>query len=771
MTCVSRRVVPLLAFVIAQAWPAPPSARGLDYGLVTAPGVQACDAQRWGAQRGTAVACYRQLLAQQDPAVRAEAAWALGDFKSANEWFRDALRVHADKLPDSVALRVRWGELYIDSHQDSEAYKLFQEALKRDPANAWAHADEAMVLVGGYSKEAAAALDAVLGDESAPAGAQLRARLLQVRVALENGELDDAAEKLQLASALATAGKMPTLEVVSLQASLDQLRGSDPAARIEAVLREKPGYGEIYATLAHFNEIRRRYDEATAQYRKAIEIQPDLWDARVDLATGFLRDNRASEARAQLEEAFKGDPYNPVTANTLRLLDSLSKFDTLVYPQADEKNAGAMPQIIVRVNRKESAVLAPYVRRLAEQAMKEYSQRYRYQLTQPVVIEIYNNHEDFAVRTAGMPGLGLLGVTFGHVLAMDSPSSRAVNEFHWGSTLWHELAHVYTLESTHHRVPRWLSEGLSVHEEWSTGPIKGVSIPGYAFKAFADGKALPIADLDRGFIRPEYEQQVQVSYMQAGLVCEFIAKRWGAERLVRMLGEYDRGANTTAAVQAALGIKVDEFDRLFGEWMRQEYGAVFAGLRAWSEARVAAIKAARAKEWTDAISEAQRALKVLPIDVEDGSPYVPLAEAQFALKQDAAARDTLTAYWQRGGHDPQALGRLASEYQAAGRKNDALAVMESIEYVAPFDYNQHGQYGDWLMEANRPADALMEFQVALALNPQDLALANYRLAHAYLALQRNAEARSAVLRSLEVAPSYRPSQQLLLELARGPGKS
>jgi tetratricopeptide (TPR) repeat protein len=762
------RSAAVAAMALAQGWlAAPSSARGLDYGLVTAPGVQACDAQRWAAQRAAATACYRQLLAQRDPAVRAEAAWALGDFKSANEWFRDALRA----APDSVPLRVRWGELYIDTHQEGEAYKLFQEALKREPANAWAHVDEAVVLVGGYSKEAAEALDAVLEAASVPPGAQLRARLLQTRVALENGTLDDAQQQLQMAAGIAATARLPTLELASLQAALDQLRGNDPAARVAAVLAEKPGYGEIYATLAHYNEIRRRYDEATAQYRKAIEIQPDLWSARVDLATGLLRENRASEARALLEEAFKGDPYNPVTANTLRLLDSLSKFDTLVYPQADEKGAGAMPRIIVRVNKKESAVLAPYVRRLAEQAMQEYSQRYRYQLTQPVVIEIYNNHEDFAVRTAGMPGLGLLGVTFGHVLAMDSPSSRAVNEFHWGSTLWHEMAHVYTLESTHHRVPRWLSEGLSVHEEWSSGPTKGISIPGYAFKAFAEGKALPIADLDRGFIRPEYEQQVQVSYMQAGLICEFIAKRWGAEKLVSMLAEYDHDADTRAAVQAALGIKVDEFDRLFGEWLRQEYGAVFSGLRAWGEARAAALKAADAKQWNDAASEAQRAIKVLPIDVDDGSPYVPLAEAQFALGQTAAARATLTTYWQRGGHDPQALLRLANAYQEEGRKSDALAVMESLDYVAPFDYNRHGQHGDWLMDAKRPADALVEFQVALALNPQDLALANYRLARAYLALQRNAEARSAVLRSLEVAPSYRPSQQLLLELTRGAGKS
>ena len=93
-----------------------------------------------------------------------------------------------------------------------------------------------------------------------------------------------------------------------------------------------------------------------------------------------------------------------------------------------------------------------------------------------MTLELYPDHDDFAVRVAGLAGIGLLGVTFGYVVAMDSPSGRAAGEFHWGSTLWHEMAHVFTLEATDHRVPRWLSEGISVYEEWRTGPTPGVAV-------------------------------------------------------------------------------------------------------------------------------------------------------------------------------------------------------------------------------------------------------------------------------------------------------
>ena len=69
-----------------------------------------------------------------------------------------------------------------------------------------------------------------------------------------------------------------------------------------------------------------------------------------------------------------------------------------------------------------------------------------------------------------MPGLGALGVTFGEVVAMDSPSARQPGDFNWGATLWHEMSHVFILTATNHRVPRWFTEGLAVHEEGERSP-------------------------------------------------------------------------------------------------------------------------------------------------------------------------------------------------------------------------------------------------------------------------------------------------------------
>ena len=118
----------------------------------------------------------------------------------------------------------------------------------------------------------------------------------------------------------------------------------------------------------------------------------------------------------------------------------------------------------------------------------------------PVQVEMYPDHEDFAVRTMGMPGLGALGVTFGEVVAMDSPSGRKPGDFNWGATLWHEMSHVFIITATGGRVPRWFTEGLAVHEEGQRSPEWSDRVTPEVLAAIRDKKLLPVAKLDRGFV-------------------------------------------------------------------------------------------------------------------------------------------------------------------------------------------------------------------------------------------------------------------------------
>ena len=246
---------------------------------------------------------------------------------------------------------------------------------------------------------------------------------------------------------------------------------------------------------------------------KATETNPNHWLAHADLGINLLRLNRFDEAREHLEKAYAGDPYNAEVINTLRLLDSLSNFDTI-----------STSNLVMRLHKSESAVLAPYVRKFVNDAEGAMSARYSYKLERPVVIELYQHHDDFAVRTAGLPGLGILGATFGDVVVMDGPSAKtAADGFDWVSALWHELVHVVTLNATNNLVSRWFAEGVSVFEEWRYGPSPNASVPFSFLEAMADDRLLPVADLDEGFIRPRYPEQISVSYPRAGKPGRYLA--------------------------------------------------------------------------------------------------------------------------------------------------------------------------------------------------------------------------------------------------------
>ena len=133
------------------------------------------------------------------------------------------------------------------------------------------------------------------------------------------------------------------------------------------------------------------------------------------------------------------------------------------------------------------------------------------------------SHADFSVRAVGLAGLGALGVAFGNVLAIDEPPARRPGDFSWASVLWHEFTHTITLGATDNRVPRWVSEGLSVYEERKARPGWGQNVSPAFLKAFEEKKLVPASRLNDGFVRPAYPQQVIFSYYEASLLCE-IAK-------------------------------------------------------------------------------------------------------------------------------------------------------------------------------------------------------------------------------------------------------
>jgi tetratricopeptide (TPR) repeat protein len=364
-----------------------------------------------------------------------------------------------------------------------------------------------------------------------------------------------------------------------------------------------------------------------------------------------------------------------------------------------------------------------------------------------------------------MPGLGALGVSFGPIVAMDSPSGRKPGSFHWASTLWHEMSHVYALEMTKFRVPRWFTEGLAVYEETAASPDWGDRLDPPTLIAIRDKKLLPVEKLDRGFIRPSYPQQVTVSYFQAGRICQYIANNWGYPKLIEMLRDYGDKKSTAEVFESRLGISTAEFDKRFFAWVEKQNEKTVKGFADWQKNLREINKAFRAKEYEIVLGEAPRLRDIYPDYVEAGSPYELLYETHLVKGDTAAAMAELKRYSKAAGRDPRLLKALAGMEEEAGDKRAATATLKRLIYIFPAqDEELHRRLGSLLLDEGDYMGAIREFRAVVASKPVDAAAAQYELARAYRAAKQNDNAREALFAALEEAPGYRPAQRMLLEL-------
>jgi tetratricopeptide (TPR) repeat protein len=420
---------------------------------------------------------------------------------------------------------------------------------------------------------------------------------------------------------------------------------------------------------------------------------------------------------------------------------------------------------IVKVHKKEAELIHPYVEAELKRAIATYEKKYKFKLNAPVQVEVYPDHEDFAVRTMGMPGLGALGVTFGNVVAMDSPSGRRPGTFHWASTLWHELSHVYVLSATNHRVPRWFTEGLAVHEETAAAPDWGDRLDPGAIMAIKEKKLLPIATLDRGFIRPTYPNQVVVSYFQAGRICDYIAKTWSYGKLLDMMHDFAQNISTAEVVEKELGMKPEEFDKKFLVWLEAQTKTTVEGFDDWKK-KIRALTESAKTGPPDLVIRAGLLIRdVYPDYVEPGSVYELLYDAYLAKGDKANAMAQLEKYSATGGRNSALIKKLATLQEEAGKKKEAAASLERLNYIYPFDEELHRRLGGLWLEQGNTKGAVAEYAAVVASKPLDQAASRFNLARALKCDNRTEDAKEQLLLALEAAPGFKPAQRLLLEMS------
>jgi tetratricopeptide (TPR) repeat protein len=698
-----------------------------------------------------------------DTLVRAaRAGQALGRPQEANSLFRTAVGVSGG----DAAIETYWGQLLFERSAEADAQRSFEQALKLDPQWAPAHVGLGWAVSDVNPPAAAAAAAKALEIDPALDSAHL----LLAQLDLDNTRPDAARERIDKI----LAQNPRHLDARALLAAMAYVKGDKAAyeREVKAVLEVNPAFGEVYRAAGDLAARNYRFDEAVTLARQAVQLDPGLARGHGDLGMHLLRTGDEEEGRRALDRAFKVDPYNRVTYNLLLLLDKLAGFT--VVKDGD---------VIVKMHPDEAPVLKEYALPLAKDALKVLSAKYGFTPKGPILIEIFPVHDDFAVRNLGLPGLiGALGACFGRVVTMDSPKARPPGEFSWQATLWHEIAHVITLQMSQQRVPRWLTEGISVYEEAQARPEWGRDMEVPFAAALEQGKALKLTDLNAGFTNPE---TIALAYFQASLLVDHIVKSYGNEKLQALLRSYGEGLEGDAALTKTLGASMEQLQAAFDKSVDARFSQLRAalkpvpGLDKLSDAdalRGAAAanpgsyrlalaygRALASSKDKAAFEPLERAAKLVPMATGEESPYALMAQLAEQLGDEARA---LREYQQLLAHDHTSIEparRMAALAEKLGHAEAAASAYDRIVALDPSDAPAHTGLGRFAMKNGKHEIALREFKAALALGPADRAAAHCDLGEAYLASGQKADAKREALAALEIAPSFERAQELLLK--------
>src|SRR5687767_6358437 len=678
--------------------------------------------------------------------------------------FKDALRAYdAAIAADSgnVEARVELGEMFLEKYNSPDARQMFAGVLRENSSQPRALLGMARVL----------AFDGTPGADSlVRRSLAVNARLAEARLMLARLRLDsedyDAAER-EVAAALETDPGSPVAHalIAASRYMRDDRKGFEEASR--RALERDPRSVILHTTLAEIASRNRRYQAAVDFARRAVAQDSGSSVARGALGLNALRVGRFDTARVHLERAFKRDPYHVWIKNTLDLLDTFGEYR--------ETRTNRFHLII---HGREAALLSPYLLELLDEGYQKLATRYGYEPPTPIRLEVYRSHGDFSVRTVGLPGLGALGVSFGSVLAMHSPSARKVGEYNWGSTVWHELAHAFTLGMSDHRIPRWLSEGISVLEERRARRGWGADTPLGFIVAYARGRMPPVSRMNDAFTRPAFPEQTALAYYQASLVVEMIEEHYGARAIADLLNAY-RTNGTGPVIQRTLKASAEQLDKQLDAYVRERFARQIAALGATAGDAsdgpprgqfVSLIADGRSlmqrRQYAEAIAVFERAKALFPEYAEDESPYRHLAAAYKATGDLKRAAAELQAHTLLNESDYASNIELAGMLEQLGDRAGAAAALERAIWISPYDPAIHVRLAEHLTAIGDRKKAVRERRAVVALDPVDRAEARYQLARALMDAGDRAAARREVLTALEEAPSFERAQTLLLELQR-----
>ena len=556
---------------------------------------------------------------------------------------------------------------------------------------------------------------------------------------------------------------------------------------------------EVDHTIGRHLSMHYRFTESVEYQKRALTMDSSYVSAQSQLAQDLLRLGQTDPGWDMVDRVRKNDPYDVTIFNLRQLQKELDRFATL-----------EAPGFVIRMDARESRIYGRDVVQLLSEARDVLTSKYKVQLEEPIYVEIFPKQKDFAIRTFGMPGgQGFLGVCFGRLITANSPAALQVDS-NWKSVLWHEYCHVITLQKTKNKMPRWLSEGISVYEERLRDKTWGQAWdPTYREMTLGED-FVPLSKLSSAFLNPKTPMHLQYAYFESSLAVEFYVEKFGLPALLRMLDDLSLGLPAADALKRSPG-SLEALDNEFAafakeraegmapqaDWSKpsatektKEAIGLGMGLGGeggqinpvanesandWFSKNPGAFvslerslqKAVGDSKWTDALAIAEKMQTQWPDDARTTGVYAKLAMIHQRLEQIDQERAALLSLVERSSDAFDALSRLCEidetrkDWESLAKWSERLHAIQPIR----FDVQQRRAMSHELIgEHATAADAWL---ACLELDPLDYAWMHYKAAENLKYTGRDSDAKRQVLMALEESPRFSDALRLLLQLQKG----
>jgi len=670
------------------------------------------------------------------------------------------------------------GELALEKNDFAKAATAFEEALKLDPERT----DTLFGLARAYFPTSRKLGGKYLEDLLAYSPRHFGALLLEAEYAIIFENYEEAVRRLQIVLAINPRHPLAWAYSAILAELVDPDSGDFSKAREKAlsVWQNNP---EIDYVIGRVLSKKYRYAEGAASQKRALEFDPDYLPAKLQLALDYLRLGEVEKAWPLAKEVGAADEYNVLAYNLEVLQKEIDSFASVITDD-----------FIIRLPAEEATIYGDRVVELLSEAKTVLCEKYGLVIDEPTLIEFYPNQQDFAVRSFGaLGGEGLLGVCFGSVVTMNSPGSVTSGKSNWEATLWHEYCHVVTLTATNNKMPRWLSEGISVYEEMQKQSNWGQRISPRYRKMILEEEALtPIRDMSQAFFSPKNGEYVMFAYYQSMLVVDYIVENFGEDSLRGILADLAEGVLINEAIERNT-TKMDELEQAFAQSvldLANNYGKDID----WSEptkeelnplsglAVAAFVKKnptnfwglqthtgnlLRNEQWDAAIESAEALVTLLPEFAGRGNGYAMKAKA---LREKGDSESEIIVLEQVASPSADALttyNRLIEVKFDSSDWSGVLANSDKSLAINPFFERTHYCRGCAHEGLNETGPAVTAFEKSLALDPANPSEVRYRLAR-LLAGTDQEKAKRYVLDSLADSLRYQDAYELLSEMIGGP---